>query len=98
MAIRIPFGEFVITSDKDGYQLNKVKVHPPGHKTNPGEEYLAPFRYWTTVTALFRGLCEYAVRDSDATTLGELAAILAEHRQLVAEIRAILDGEEVNDG
>ncbi len=93
MSIRIPFGELVITSDKDGYQLNKVKVHPPGHKTNPGETYLAPFRYWTTVTALFRGLCEHAVRNSDATTLEELKPLLAAHTRLVAEIRAVLDGE-----
>lgn len=98
VSIRIPFGEkHIITSDQHGYQLCEKAVHGPDTK-KAGEKYLKPVKYWCTLTALFRGLSEHSVRNSDATTLDEIKALLSEHTRLVTEIRAVLDGEGENHG
>lgn len=92
MSVRIPFGKYVITSDQNGYALCRKRIYGPDHK-EAGKEYLAPFKYWTTVEGLCKGLCEFECRESDVTTLKELSALVAGLCRDMTAIRRAITGE-----
>ncbi|WP_419236080.1 DUF5405 family protein [Serratia fonticola] len=71
MEIRID-KDWVITSDTFQFILNRRKTVKTGKEV--GKEWLDAIGYYQTIPQLVSGLIHQGIRDSDATTLAELAA------------------------
>ncbi|QKJ57614.1 DUF5405 family protein [Serratia fonticola] len=71
MEIRID-KDWVITSDTFQFILNRRKTVKSGKEV--GKEWLDAIGYYPTIPQLISGLIHQGIRDSDATTLVELAA------------------------
>lgn len=73
MSLRIAIGKnWVITSDTFQFILNRKKTVKTGKEV--GREWLDAIGYYPAIPQLVSGLIHQCVRDSDATTLAELAA------------------------
>lgn len=70
MEIRID-KNWVITSDTFQFILNRRKTVKTGKDV--GKEWLDAIGYYPTLPQLVSGLIHQGIRDSDATTLAELA-------------------------
>lgn len=70
MEIRID-KDWVITSDTFQFILNRRKTVKSGKEV--GKEWLDAIGYYPTIPQLVSGLIHQGIRDSDATTLAELA-------------------------
>ncbi|ERK16787.1 hypothetical protein L580_0366 [Serratia fonticola AU-P3(3)] len=71
MKIRID-KNWVITSDTFQFILNRRKTVKTGKEV--GKEWLDAIGYYPTIPQLVSGLIHQGIRDSDATTLAELAS------------------------
>ncbi|QKJ59383.1 DUF5405 family protein [Serratia fonticola] len=70
MKIRID-KDWVITSDTFQFILNRRKTVKTGKEV--GKEWLDAIGYYPTIPQLVSGLINQGIRDSNATTLAELA-------------------------
>lgn len=76
--------EYVVTSDELNIILN-VKKKRGEESKNPGEEYLVPNAYFSTLTDCIQYLVEAAVRASTASSLTKLAEDIAEIKKTIKE-------------
>lgn len=76
--------EYVITSDELNIILN-VKKKRGEESKNPGEEYLVPDAYFSSLTDCIQYLVEAAVRASTASSLTKLAEDIAEIKKTIKE-------------
>ncbi|RDL15933.1 DUF5405 family protein [Serratia fonticola] len=73
MSLRIAIDKnWVITSDAFQFILNRKKTVKTGKEV--GKEWLDAIGYYPALPQLVSGLIHQVIRDSDATTLAELAA------------------------
>ena len=81
--MKIPIGQYVITSDSLCFAINEKKKVQKGK--NAGNEYLTPILYYGTIESCLEGLLQLKIRKSDATSLEELIAEIGEIRKFIRE-------------
>ena len=69
--MKIPIGDYLITSDEMSIILNKRKIRGKESK-NPGEEYYSSIGYFSTMESCLEALIEHKIRAVDAATISEL--------------------------
>ena len=71
LPMKIPIGDYLITSDEMSIILNKRKIRGKESK-NPGEEYYSSIGYFSTMESCLEALIEHKIRAVDAATISEL--------------------------
>jgi len=69
--MKIPIGNYLITSDEMNIVLNKRKIRGKESK-NPGEEYYSSIGYFSTMESCLEALIEHKISAVDAATISEL--------------------------
>jgi hypothetical protein len=88
--MRIKIDKYVITSDPLQYILNESCERGVKSKT-PGEGYLSPIGYYTSLYALLTALHAKDIRASKATTIKGLKADIKKATDLVEKVIALIN-------
>ena len=80
---RINLGKHVLTSDANNWTIAEPRVVQSGERAGAVVDY--PIGYYPTLPSALSALLELRLRDSEATTLRELAAEVAAFRREVRE-------------
>lgn len=79
--MKIPVGKYRLASDTNCIILQERKARKEGN--NKGEEYFDNLGYYSTVTAAAKAIIDHNVRASEATSLKELMAEIAEVKAMI---------------
>lgn len=81
--MRIPIGNYLLTSDSHNIILNKVSKCKSGK--NAGKEKLETIGYYSTVEAACQGILDQAIKESAATSIRELLEDVRRARQTIED-------------
>jgi hypothetical protein len=68
--MRIPIGNFIVTSDPNYFILNDEKTYGDESK-HKGEKYLVPIGYYTDFSHVLKAILKHTLLRSDARTLSD---------------------------
>lgn len=79
--MKIPIGQYVITSDSLCFSINEKKKVQKGK--NKGKEYLHPILHYNTIESCLEGLIQLKIKESDAQTLHGLIEDIGEINKFI---------------